>query len=88
MEISACAILVAVALLLLPARGEEDLFAGLEAEDDTLFNIMTGPCGPNQFFCDAHIGNGKCIPKTWYCDYEFDCMDQSDEPANECRKLA
>ncbi|KFD53736.1 hypothetical protein M513_05441 [Trichuris suis] len=84
MEISACAILVAVALLLLPARGEEDLFAGLEAEDDTLFNIMTGPCGPNQFFCDAHIGNGKCIPKTWYCDYEFDCMDQSDEPANEC----
>src|SRR5205814_1274620 len=34
-----------------------------------------------QFKCN----NGKCIPKLWFCDFEDDCGDNSDEPAHRCR---
>lgn len=32
-------------------------------------------CEPNQFVCD----NNHCILKTWVCDNEDDCGDESDE---------
>lgn len=32
-------------------------------------------CEPNQFQCN----NGKCVLKTWLCDSENDCGDNSDE---------
>ena len=31
-------------------------------------------CNPNQFACHE---NGSCIPKTWVCDDEPDCEDES-----------
>ena len=31
-------------------------------------------CNPDQFTCHE---NGSCIPKTWVCDDEPDCGDES-----------
>lgn len=52
------------------------------------FNFITGHCEPNQFKCD----NRKCIFKTWLCDSDDDCGDNSDEkdcdrslPGQQCR---
>lgn len=40
-------------------------------------------CDPEtQFRCN----NGKCIPKLWYCDFDDDCGDNSDEPSHRCSK--
>lgn len=32
-------------------------------------------CEPTYFKCN----NSKCIPGRWYCDYDDDCGDRSDE---------
>ncbi|XP_003371813.1 putative Low-density lipoprotein receptor domain class A [Trichinella spiralis] len=48
------------------------------------FSIVQGSCGPDQLFCDGHIDNGKCIPKKWVCDQEYDCIDQTDETPEKC----
>ena len=39
-------------------------------------------CRDDQFKC----ANGICINKNWVCDFDNDCGDMSDEPAN-CSKL-
>lgn len=36
----------------------------------------------SQFTC----ASGQCIPKTWKCDGEPDCVDGSDEDPAFCRK--
>ncbi|KRX38253.1 Prolow-density lipoprotein receptor-related protein 1 [Trichinella murrelli] len=51
------------------------------------FSIVQGSCGPDQLFCDGHIDNGKCIPKKWVCDQEYDCIDQTDETPEKCRDV-
>lgn len=35
------------------------------------------PCGPESFIC--RTGSGDCIPSTWKCDGQSDCLDGSDE---------
>ena len=35
-------------------------------------------CNADQFQC----ANGICINKNWLCDFDNDCGDMSDEPAN------
>ncbi|XP_055731656.1 low-density lipoprotein receptor-related protein 2-like [Salvelinus fontinalis] len=37
-------------------------------------------CGGNQWQCD----DGACLPLSWYCDGNGDCMDGSDEMACPC----
>lgn len=39
-------------------------------------------CAPNQFQCAI---TKRCIPRVWVCDRDYDCVDESDEPAN-CSK--
>uniref|UniRef100_A0A671R1W9 Low-density lipoprotein receptor-related protein 1-like n=1 Tax=Sinocyclocheilus anshuiensis TaxID=1608454 RepID=A0A671R1W9_9TELE len=36
-------------------------------------------CAPNQFQCAI---TKRCIPRVWVCDRDYDCVDESDEPAN------
>lgn len=44
-------------------------------------------CGPNHFTCaasdheilDENVDNKDCIPSSWRCDGQIDCLDQSDE---------
>lgn len=35
-------------------------------------------CNSDHFYCDGHRG-GRCIPWSWVCDGEFDCLDGTDE---------
>lgn len=35
----------------------------------------SGNCGRDNFQCHS----GKCIPKDYVCDADYDCEDQSDE---------
>ncbi|XP_052363740.1 very low-density lipoprotein receptor-like, partial [Oncorhynchus keta] len=37
-------------------------------------------CGGNQWQCD----DGACLPLSWHCDGNGDCMDGSDEMACPC----
>ncbi|ELU15207.1 hypothetical protein CAPTEDRAFT_219450 [Capitella teleta] len=44
---------------------------------------VNGTCSPDQFSC----GNGRCVLKSWKCDLDNDCGDNSDEldcPYHEC----
>lgn len=43
--------------------------------------IAVQTCRQNQFRCN----NGRCISKTWVCDVDDDCSDNSDEL--NCGKL-
>jgi hypothetical protein len=40
-------------------------------------------CPPNSFQCN----NSNCVHSIWLCDGDDDCLDNSDEINNECRKL-
>lgn len=40
-----------------------------------VFILAFHSCSANEFRCD----NGRCIFKSWKCDYENDCKDGSDE---------
>ena len=39
----------------------------------------TQECRAGQFRCDIYDGTAKCIPDTWRCDSDVDCVDGSDE---------
>ncbi|XP_041373322.1 sortilin-related receptor-like [Gigantopelta aegis] len=38
-------------------------------------------CAPGQFLCSnhSHGNHSRCIPSTWKCDHDNDCIDGSDE---------
>ena len=38
------------------------------------------PCKESEFQCN----NGQCIPSTWGCDGEEDCINGEDEQQEEC----
>ena len=40
-------------------------------------------CHPDYFECN----NSLCVYKSWVCDSEDDCLDNSDETNEECGKL-
>lgn len=40
-----------------------------------IFSDRNGMCEPNEFQCS----NRKCVLKTWLCDSDDDCGDNSDE---------
>lgn len=40
-------------------------------------------CSPEEFAC----ANGSCIDSALACDYQFDCLDGSDENSAACGKL-
>ena len=46
--------------------------------------VPTRPtCSPNDFQCN----NSRCVHKSWLCDGDDDCLDNSDETNDQCRKL-
>lgn len=51
------------------------------------FCIAVQTCRQNQFRCN----NGRCISKTWVCDVDDDCSDNSDElncgKLNKCHRV-
>ncbi len=46
------------------------------------FSAENRTCGSDEFRCANH----KCIPNLWFCDYDDDCGDRSDEPREKCSK--
>ena len=43
---------------------------------NVIFSASAHECSPSQFKCAS---DGDCIDKSWVCDKEFDCKDNSDE---------
>lgn len=41
-------------------------------------------CQPGEFACK----NNRCIQERWKCDGDNDCLDNSDETLDLCRKCA
>ncbi len=44
------------------------------------FFLATVTCSANEFVCN----NSRCIPETWKCDGDQDCLDNSDEDKAHC----
>ena len=51
-------------------------------------SLKKGPISPGNKTCNGNeftCSNGKCISRSWRCDLDDDCKDNSDE--KNCRKL-
>ncbi|XP_076665931.1 low-density lipoprotein receptor isoform X6 [Andrena cerasifolii] len=68
-------------LLLLSPLHLLTIFGFLAAAD--AFSTDSQACTLRQFRC----ANGKCIPVSWVCDLTADCLDNSDETAEECKGI-
>ena len=44
------------------------------------FRTDNRTCKALEFAC----ANGRCIQSSWYCDFDDDCGDGSDEPQSVC----
>lgn len=65
---AACYILVCV------LSGDPDCQMGDQSDENEAF-CSVHTCGPNEFRC----GDGRCIFKSWRCDFENDCQGGEDE---------
>lgn len=72
-------------LMFCPPFSPVDDIESLKDHNQQFRISATRTCDPNsEFTCT----NGRCIPKTWYCDFDDDCGDGSDEPSNAtCSEL-
>ncbi|EJW76390.1 hypothetical protein WUBG_12700 [Wuchereria bancrofti] len=55
--------------------GEDELVTLANDNSESLSEIATGSCKPDQFRCE----NGKCIAQVDHCNHKYDCDDGTDE---------
>ena len=62
--------------------GSDDCSDGSDEEVETCAPSTEETCGEEQFMCTSattQYTHGRCIPKSWRCDFDHDCIDGSDE---------
>lgn len=62
--------------------GSDDCSDGSDEDIERCKPSSKEKCGSEQFMCTTETTqytHGRCIPKSWRCDFDHDCIDGSDE---------